>query len=111
MIRRKSEPVQDKLSLGNLTLDRAAYELSTAFGQVKLTAKEFQIIELMLLAPKTVISIEQLMVKVWGYDTEVDFNIVWVYVSYLRKKLKQIKANVEIVSSRNAGYYLEQVND
>ena len=51
------------------------------------------------------------MEKIWGYDTETELNVVWVYVSYLRKKLTALKANVQIRSSRNAGYSLEEIDD
>ena len=109
MVRRKDSPMLDNIVFGNTALNRSAYELCSASGKIKLTLKEFYLMEVLMLSPKTVISVEQFMVKVWGYDTEVDFNVVWVYISNLRKKLKQIKADVEIVSNRNAGYSLELI--
>ena len=61
----------------------------------------------MMLSPKTIISVEQFMNKIWNFDSDAEINVVWVYISYLRKKLKMVGSNVEIKSSRNIGYYLE----
>lgn len=61
--------------------------------------------------PKSVLSTEKLMEKVWGYDSESEINVVWVYISYLRKKLSAIGADIQIKASRNAGYYLEICDD
>ena len=61
--------------------------------------------------PHRIFSAERLMEKIWGFDTEAEINVVWVYVSYLRKKLAAIGANVVIKASRNIGYSLEEAND
>ena len=108
LMRRKGELTQNVLSFGNVNLNRMTYELFTESGKVKLNNKEFQIIETFMMSPKSVYSVEQIMTKIWGYDTESDINVVWVYVSYVRKKLKAINADIEIKINRNAGYYLEQ---
>ena len=67
--------------------------------------------EYLMVNPRRVISCEMFMEKIWGYDTEAEINVVWVYISYLRKKLAALQANVQIKSSRNVGYSLEDVND
>ncbi len=107
IIRRKSERVEENLVFGDVELNRNTFELTSKGGSVKLCNKEFQMLELMMLSPKNVFSVERFMNKVWDFDSEADLSVVWVYVSYLRKKLKQIKSKVEIKSNRGVGYYLE----
>jgi len=102
---------ENKISLGNIILNKETFELSSPFGSYKLANKEYQLMEYFLSYPKRIFSIDQLMDRVWGYDTESETNVVWVYVSFLRKKLKSLKSNVEIKASRNAGYYLEIHDD
>ena len=98
-----------KLTKGNITLDRATFELSTSMGSFRLANKEFQMLELMMSNPNQLISSERFLEKIWGYDTEAEINVVWVYVSYLRKKLYALHANVQIKAARNAGYSLEEL--
>ncbi len=100
-----------KISMGNITLDRKTFELSSPFGSFHLTKKEFQLMEYFLSNPKHVLSSEQIMERVWGFDSETEMNVVWVYLSYLRKKLSALKADIAIKASRNAGYYLEIVEN
>ena len=108
----RSRPETDaKLSFGNVTLDRATFELSTPTGSFRLANKEYQMMEYLMINPRRVISPEMFMEKIWGYDSEAEINVVWVYISYLRKKLAALKASVQIKSSRNAGYSLEDGND
>ena len=96
-----------KLTAGNIVLDRATYELSSPTGSFRLANKEFQIMEYLMINPHSIISTEMFMEKIWGYETDAEINVVWVYISYLRKKLAALKANIQIRSSRNAGYSLE----
>ena len=98
-----------KLTKGNITLDRATFELSTSMGSFRLANKEFQMLELMMSNPNQLISSERFLEKIWGYDTEAEINVVWVYVSYFRKKLSALHANVQIKAARNAGYSLEEL--
>jgi len=58
--------------------------------------------------PGQLISSERFFERIWGYDSEVELNVVWVYISYLRKKLVTLNANVQIKAARNAGYFLEE---
>lgn len=95
------------LSTGNVRLDCASYDLSGPAGSLKLAGKEFQMMEMLLRSPRKLISTEEFMDRIWGYDSEAELNVVWVYISTLRKKLKTIGANVEIRAQRGVGYYLE----
>lgn len=100
-----------KLRFGNVSLDRTTFELSSPTGGYRLTNKEYQLLEYFMINPKRVLSTEQIMEKVWGYDSDAEINVVWVYISYLRKKLSAIGADIQIKASRNAGYYLELNDD
>ena len=95
------------IRFGNITLDCAGYELSGPGGSCRLAGKEFQMMEMLMRNPRTLISTETLMDRIWGFDSEAELNIVWVYISTLRKKLKGIDADVEIKAQRGLGYYLE----
>ena len=106
-ITRSHTEVDTKLSVGNITLDRSTFELAGPGGSVRLANKEFQMLEMMMANPKNIVSVDSFMDRIWGYDTDTESNVVWVYISYLRKKLTAIGANVKIKASRNAGYSLE----
>lgn len=96
-----------KLNVGNVTLDCASYDLSGPGGSVKLANKEFQMLEMLMRNPKKLISTEFFMDRIWGYDSDAELNVVWVYISYLRKKLTGIDADIQIKAQRGLGYYLE----
>ena len=110
MTRSRTE-TDTKLRVGNVTLDRTTFELSTPSGSFRLANKEYQMMEYLMSNPKRVLSTDMLMEKIWGYDSDSDINVIWVYVSYLRKKLTALQANISIRSSRNAGYSLEVTDD
>lgn len=97
------------LCMGNITLNRATFELSSPSGNFRLANKEFQMLELLMSNPGRLISSERFLEKIWGYDSEAEINVVWVYISYLRKKLAALNANVRIKAFRNAGYSLEEM--
>ena len=99
----------NRLSMGNVSLDLASYELSSPAGSFRLTSKEFQMMEMLLANPRRLIPTERFLEKIWGYDTEAEVHVVWVYSSYLRKKLASLQANVQIRVARNAGYSLEEI--
>ncbi len=110
-ITRRKETVTDNvLTFGNITLNRTNFELSSEKGSYKLTNKEFQMLEMLMLTPSNIISADTFMDKIWGYDTDSDISVVWVYISYLRKKLAKMEADVEIKVTRNVGYSLEEIN-
>jgi hypothetical protein len=94
------------LEYGNVSLNRANFLLSTKDGEFKLSNKEFQMMELMMSYPQNLISADKFMDKIWGFETDADISVVWVYISYLRKKLEKIQANIEIKVTRNLGYSL-----
>ena len=96
-----------KLRFGNILLDRASFALSSPTGSFRLANKEFQMMEYLMVNPRRILSTEMFMEKIWGCDNEAEINVVWVYISYLRKKLSALGANIQIKSTRNAGYSLE----
>ena len=100
--------VTSRLMLGNITLDQATFELSSPHGSFRLANKEFQMMELLLRNPRQIIPTERFVERIWGYDSDVELNVVWVYISYLRKKLAALKADIQIKASRNVGYSLEE---
>ena len=110
-ITRSRTQTDTKLSVGNITLDRATFELSSPTGSFRLANKEYQLMEYLMVNPRRILSPEMLMEKIWGYDSDTEINVVWVYISYLRKKLTALEATVQIKSSRNAGYSLEDDHD
>ncbi len=95
------------IRFGSVTLDCAGYELSGPGGSTKLAGKEFQMLEMLMRNPRRLIATETFMDRVWGFDSEAELNIVWVYISTLRKKLKSVGADIEIKAQRGLGYYLE----
>ena len=111
MIRRKESHVDDIISFNDVKLNRSLFELSYNDNKVTLNNKEYQMLELLMLSPGVVISIDKFMEKIWGYDSETEISVVWVYVSYIRKKLKQINAPINISSNRNLGYFLVKTNE
>ena len=111
MTRTQAVQGSSELKIGNITLDRATFELSSPSGSFRLANKEFQMLETLMANPRSLISTERFLEKIWGYDSEAEINVVWVYISYLRKKLTALNANVQIKATRNAGYSLEVVED
>lgn len=111
MTRRQSSAVDSVLTFQNITLNRATFELSSGNTTFRLANKEFQMMEMLLQNPGQIIPTERFMEKIWGYDSDVELNVVWVYISYLRKKLNKLGADVQIKATRNAGYSLEASHD
>lgn len=111
MLRRREEYTPDIVQFGNISLNRNNYVLSSDKLQVPLSKLEFQLMELFMLNPCIYLSSERILERVWGYDTDAEIGTVWVYVSYLRKKLMTIEATSEIISKRNIGYALEVKHD
>lgn len=109
MTRNNAAQNTSKISAGNITLDRASFELSSPFGSFRLANREFQMMEMLISNPNCLISTERFMEKIWGYDNNAEIGVVWVYISYLRKKLTALKANIKIKAIRNAGYLLEEI--
>lgn len=106
MLRRREEFVPDVLTRGDLSLNQQTFELSCRGQSVVLPKLEYQMMELLMRSPGY-LSTEDLLVKVWGYETDAELGTVWVYISYLRKRLAALHANVTITAKRNVGYRLE----
>lgn len=99
--------VTSRLTFGNITLDQATFELPSPAGSFRLANKEFQMMEMLMRNPRQIIPTERFLERIWGYDSEVELSVVWVYISYLRKKLSALRSNIQIKVTRNAGYSLE----
>ncbi len=106
--RRNTGYTEACLSFGNVRLDCNRYEMSCENRTVRLNNKEFQVMELFMRNPRFVFSTGHLMDKIWGQDSEADISVVWTYVGFLRKKLKELDADIEIRTARGAGYFLEE---
>lgn len=97
------------LRIGNVTLDDVTCILSTPLGSYQLANKEFQMMKLFMSSPGQIISADRFLEKIWDMDSSAETNTVWTYVSYLRRKLEAISANVQITTKRNLGYALEEI--
>ena len=107
VLTRTQQVADTRICFGNITLDRAIFEMSSPSGSYKLANKEYQMMEMLISNPKQLVSTDRFMEKIWGYDSDAEINVVWVYISYLRKKLTALDADIQIKASRNAGYSLE----
>ncbi|MCI7660659.1 response regulator transcription factor [Flintibacter sp.] len=107
MLRRKDTYLPDLLAIGSVILNRSTYQLVFQDKIQTLSGKEFQILEMMMQAPGTIIPTDRFITHLWGWDTNVDTSVVWVHISNLRKKISAIGAPMEIRFIRNAGYVLE----
>ena len=108
LTRRKNEVMENVLTFADLTLDRLTYELIVKDERIRLSNREFQMIEMLMSHPSVVISTENFMDRIWGFDSDAEINVVWVYISALRKKLNQLGAHVIIKAPRGVGYTLEE---
>ena len=111
MLRRKCSYLPDLLSYGGVVLNRSTYEIEYNGEIEALRGKEFQIAEMFMQQPHRIITTEQFITHIWGWDTNVDTSVVWVHISNLRKKLDALKAPLRIRFIRNAGYLLEDRTD
>ena len=107
LTRRCTSYTPSQLTAGDLTLDRATFELSAHGTSVRLGNKEFQLLELLMRQKGGFLSTEQLMERIWGYESDAEVNVVWAYISYLRRKLEGLHSTVRITASRGRGYTLE----
>jgi len=107
LLRRKPDLHGNELKYGDLSLNLLTYDIKGPKGSDKMSNKEFQMLEILLRNPGQTIATERFMEQIWGYDSDSEINVVWVYVSNLRKKLKAIGSSVEIKAARGVGYYLE----
>ena len=107
MTRRKAETTDSVLSFEDISLDRSTYVLSCGNDAVRLASKEYQMLEMLMSNPKQIISVDQFMDRIWGFDSDTELNVVWVNISYLRKKLSSLNSCVSIKATRGLGYSLE----
>lgn len=108
LTRRKGEVKDDSMTFGDLTLSKKNCELQAANGEaIKLSLKEYQILDLLFENPHQIITKEQLIEKTWGGDSNAEYNNVEVYISFIRKKLENLKVKVRIRTARGIGYSLE----
>ncbi|MGN0999747.1 MAG: response regulator transcription factor [Faecousia sp.] len=107
-ITRSGSTSDSTLVFGNISLDRATFRLSSPSGSFRLANKEFQMMEMLMRSPHHLIPAEQFLEKIWGFDCESEIHVVWVYISYLRKKLTALQADIGIRVTRNVGYSLEK---
>lgn len=111
LVTRSKAELDSKIIFGNVTLDRATYELSTDSGKCRLSSKEYQMLEYFMMNPNHVLSTDSLIERIWGYESDVEVNNVWVYISNLRKKLNELNSDIVIKALRNAGYTLKNERD
>ena len=110
MLRRREDFTPDILTMGNVSLNLQSYALSCGGDSVVLPKLEYQMMELLMLNRGIFLSTEDLLTKIWGYDTEAEIGVVWVYISYLRKRLAAMGANIELRAKRGVGYRLEEIS-
>lgn len=108
MLRRKDNYMPDLLEFHGVRLNRSTYQIVYGGAAKALSGKEFQIMEMLMQNPGSILSTDRLLMHIWGWDSNVDTSVVWVHVSNLRKKLCAVHAPVEIRFLRGAGYLLEQ---
>lgn len=108
MLRRKGEVIEDIVSFGDVSLNIKTNELQSVSSAVKLSLKEFNIMELLIRNPHQIITKERIIDKIWGGDSEAEYNNVEVYISFLRKKMQFLGLKTEIRTSRGVGYSLEE---
>ena len=108
MLRRRDNYQDEILEFEGLSLNLSTFELSFQGGNLRLVSREFQMLHLLMQSPGSVISTEQFMERIWGWDSDVEVSIVWVYVSNLRKKIDKLGAPVNIRAVRGVGYCLEK---
>lgn len=107
--RRRGEYTPNRIQMGNITLDKGSFLLANETESIRLTNKEYQLMEYLMSNPNVLISTEKLMEAIWGYEAEAEINVVWVGISSLRKKMQNLHANLEIKASRGVGYSLEVI--
>ncbi len=108
MTRRQADASDSVLQFGNISLNRSTYQLSSPDSSLRLGGKEFQMLEMLMVNPGQVISADQFMDKIWGFDSDAENNVVWVYLFYLRKKLSSLHADVVIKATGGVGCCLEK---
>ena len=108
MLRRRDTYTPELLTFNDMVLNCSTYEISFGGCTQNLSGKEFQVMEILMQNPRIIVTTEQFITKIWGWETGVDTSVVWVHISNLRKKLEAVGAPVKIRFVRSAGYILEE---
>lgn len=111
MLRRGGEYKPAMLTFGDLSLDTNGGTMKSCGRSVRLSGREFQVMEMFMRDPLVVFSADRIMERIWGWDSDAEINVVWVHISNLRKKMKSIGSHVTIHANRGMGYILEDEND
>ncbi len=107
---RRDSTIVDNYSIGNVVLDSQTFEIKNGNKSQRLTAKEYKLMELLIRNKNQIISTERIMDDIWDLDSDAEINVVWVFISSLRKKLEQIEADHMIKAVRGLGYRLEALS-
>lgn len=110
LLRRHESYSPDVVTYGDLTLNRSTFALSCHEKSVSLSNKAFQMMEMLMLSPGRIISVDEFMQHIWGWDSESEINVVWVNISTLRKQLSAMDSKTTIKVVRGAGYRLEKTD-
>ena len=105
-IMRRDGEIKEAYHIGNIALDHSAFTLEGPKGSLRLTSTEYKLLEYLIANRNAVLSTERLLENVWDYDSDVEINVVWAYISALRKKLDQVGANIDLKAWRGVGYQL-----
>lgn len=108
MLRRRSDYQPDIISVNNVMLNKSTMEIEYKSAGIRLVAREFQVLEVLMDNVKRIMTTDYLMEHIWGWDSNVDVSIVWVTISGIRKKLAEIDAPLSIKTIRGVGYVLEE---
>lgn len=108
LTRRTGEVNVDTYEFHGLSLNKHTYMLAFEDQSVKLSLKEYQIMEILIMNPNQIITKERFIEKIWGFESDVEYNNIEVYISFLRKKIHSINSNATIHTARGVGYYLEE---
>ena len=106
--RRRGQYLEDILDFAGLSLDKGSMELSSGTNSIRLSLKEYQLMELFLRNPRQILSKNLIISKIWGLDADADYNNVEVYISFLRQKLQVLNSRAVLRTNRGAGYSLEE---
>ena len=109
LVRRSVAYAPAALRFGSVELDCNQYLLRSSSGELRLNNKEYQLMELFMRNPRQVFSTSLLMDKVWELGSEAEVDVVWTYIGFLRRKLRELNADIEIKTIRGAGYTLESL--
>ena len=111
MLRRSDNYRPSALEFGDVTLDPSTGLLACSGRSVRLSGREYQVMELFMRSPNVVFSADKIMERVWGWDSDAEINVIWVHISNLRKKLRSIGSKITIRAVRGLGYALEESDD